>query len=56
MKIRIVEPDHRKVPGTVGRIRKPSTVTGSGMRPSSTIGSKMTRISFACSSARDFAG
>src|SRR5918994_1703026 len=52
VKIRIVVPDQRKVPGTAGAILKNGAVTGCGIRPSTTIGSEnVTRISFASVSA-----
>ena len=52
VKIRIVVPDQRNVPGTEGAIRKNGARTGDGILPSVTIGSeKTTRTSLA--SARD---
>src|SRR5262249_51893739 len=48
VKIRIVVPDQRNVPAIVGRIVTNGAVTGSGIRPSTTMGSEKTmRISFA---------
>jgi hypothetical protein len=48
VKIRIVVPDHRKVPGAAGVIRKNGARTIAGIRPSATIGSeKTTRTSLA---------
>jgi hypothetical protein len=48
VKIRIVVPDQRNVPVIAGRMVTNGAVTGSGMRPSTTIGSEKTiRISLA---------
>ena len=48
VKIRMVVPDHRKVPAIAGAIRTYGGLTTAGMRPSVTIGSEKTmRISFA---------
>ena len=52
VKIRIVVPDHRKVPATAGAILKNGGRSRAGTRPSATIGSEnTTRISLACSTA-----
>jgi hypothetical protein len=52
VKIRIVVPDHRNVPGISGTTRTKGAVTRAGMRPSVTIGSENTiRISFTSDSA-----
>src|SRR4051794_5647176 len=46
--MRMVVPDQRSVPAIGGRMVRNGAVTGSGIRPSVTMGSeKMTRISFA---------
>src|SRR5262245_45831867 len=42
VKIRIVVPDHRKLPGIAGAMRTNGAVTGSGIRPSVTMGSEKT--------------